>query len=186
MADVWLIADTHFGYERVLSYTYPDGRHARPHRTPAEMTEFLIDRWNSVVKPDDIVWHLGDVTNVYGEPFEAIWNRLNGTKNLVVGNHDDIMYFSRGGFFERIVSEIKFRDHRLYMTHVPVHETQHETGAPGSGKLFCNVHGHIHQLPSPDGLYINVSVEAIDFTPVHLEEISCRAKNMLTMKPGMI
>lgn len=31
--------------------------------------------------------------------------------------------------------------------------------------------GHIHQNPSPEGPYRNVSVEAIDYTPVNIEEL---------------
>jgi len=39
--------------------------------------------------------------------------------------------------------------------------------------------GHIHQNPSPPGRYINVCVEAIDYTPVHIETLAAKAKKML-------
>jgi calcineurin-like phosphoesterase family protein len=41
------------------------------------------------------------------------------------------------------------------------------------------VHGHIHQNPSPEGRYINMSVEAINYTPVDIEDIAERAKLLL-------
>lgn len=56
-----------------------------------EMTECLIKDWNSVVDPNDIVYHLGDFS--FGDPTEFIY-RLNGKIVLLPGNHDkDILDF---------------------------------------------------------------------------------------------
>jgi calcineurin-like phosphoesterase family protein len=44
---------------------------------------------------------------------------------------------------------------------------------------MCNVHGHIHGNPTPIGRYINVSVEAINYTPIALEEITAQAAKLL-------
>jgi len=75
-------SDTHFGHERIIELSN------RPFRNVAEMNQALIDNWNSVVGPDDHVYHLGDVA--LGSFFESMecLTRLNGTKTLVVGNHD--------------------------------------------------------------------------------------------------
>lgn len=180
MADTWLIADTHFGHERLLTFVDRAGRRVRPFRDVDEMDEFLVERWNSVVKDGDTVLHLGDVTNAPEARFEALWRRLNGSKRLVIGNHDDIPYLVRGGFFADYRLEIKLRDLRLHLTHAPLHPSQHETGAPGTGNFFCNVHGHIHHNPTPEGRYVNVSAEAIGFTPVHLDVVAEQAKKLLT------
>lgn len=179
MTDTWLIGDTHFGYERVLTFVDDAGRKVRPFRDTDEMDETLIENWNRVVKPGDTVLHLGDVTNAPGERFETIWRRLNGTKHLIVGNHDDIVYLVRGGFFADVRQELKLRDLRLHLSHQPLHPTMHEIGAPGTGNFFCNVHGHIHQNPTPAGRYVNVSVEAIGYTPVHLDVVAEQARKLL-------
>lgn len=53
------------------------------------MHEALINNWNSVVGPNDIVYHLGDFfisTNT--EDIDIVLSRLNGTIRLVKGNHD--------------------------------------------------------------------------------------------------
>ena len=47
-------SDTHFGHNNIIKFC------KRPWKTTEEMNEALIERWNSVVKPDDIVFHLGD------------------------------------------------------------------------------------------------------------------------------
>lgn len=61
--DIWLISDTHFNHANILKFT--DSRTGLPVRPGFEsvdhMNEHMIERWNSVVKPGDIVYHLGDV-----------------------------------------------------------------------------------------------------------------------------
>ena len=186
MSDIWLISDTHFGHQSMLEFTmYETGRRVREEFTTLdEMDEGMVERWNSVVKKGDKVYHLGDVFMGDKERFTKLWPRLNGSKNLIVGNHDDIKYMASGGFFSKIYLERKFRDLKLHLSHIPLHPTQHETGAPGSGNFMVNVHGHIHRNPSPTGRYINVSVEAIDYTPVHIEDIAARAAKLLEEFPA--
>lgn len=53
-----------------------------------EMNEAIVDLWNTQVAPDDIVWVVGDVA--MGKVHDNIEyvRQLNGTKHLVLGNHD--------------------------------------------------------------------------------------------------
>lgn len=51
------------------------------------MHEHLIERWNSVVKPDDDVFHLGDFAFKPAH-VQGIVARLNGNIHLIGGNHD--------------------------------------------------------------------------------------------------
>ena len=62
-----------------------------------------------------------------------------------------------------------FPEFGLLLTHVPIHES-----GINPEKYGLNVHGHIHEKASPKGPYRNVSVEAIGYTPVNIEEISQR------------
>ena len=53
------------------------------------MNEALINNWNSVVKENDIVFHLGDVQLGGGNQLmDNIFPRLNGHIILILGNHD--------------------------------------------------------------------------------------------------
>ena len=54
MRKIFFIADTHFGSDAVRRYEN------RPFATVEEMDRVMTERWNSVVSPDDEVWHLGD------------------------------------------------------------------------------------------------------------------------------
>ena len=80
MSAVWFSSDTHFLHAFVAKL--------RGFTSSAEHDETLIYRWNQVVRPDDLVWHLGDV-GLGGEALileQAA--RLNGRKQLITGNHD--------------------------------------------------------------------------------------------------
>lgn len=55
------------------------------------MNEALIQNWNSVVKRNDTIYHLGDFAFLNAEKIKAILLRLNGHKHIVLGNHDDAL-----------------------------------------------------------------------------------------------
>lgn len=155
---IWLISDTHFGHENIIGYC------GRPFANAAEMDEAMVERWNRVVRPTDKVYHLGDVA--MRKLHLAIVKRLHGKKRLVRGNHDifDTKDYLAAGFQEvlgvRVLANVLF-------SHFPVH--------PESlGRYLGNVHGHIHEKPSPAGKYLNVSVERIGYTPITLEDVVAR------------
>jgi calcineurin-like phosphoesterase family protein len=164
--DIWFISDTHFFHHNIIKYC------DRPFSSVEEMNEHMLDKWNSVVKPGDKVYHLGDVLMGPVSPghFESFWSRLNGSKRLVVGNHDDIKYLSAGGFFQKVMMWRHFKDHNILLTHVPIHESSiHERIVVNGG---VNVHGHTHEKGSPKGPYKSVCVERVNYTPIHIEEVN--------------
>ena len=170
MRDYWAISDTHLHHENILKFTDSEGNLIRGAKFSCveEMDEHILDKWNSVVKPGDYVYHLGDVTFGDKDRFKAFWPRFNGSKRLIVGNHDDISFLSRGSFFAKVQLWRMFPDMGLILSHIPLHPSNLSSLKRGDMR---NVHGHIHQNPSPEGDYKNVSVEAIDYTPIHLEEL---------------
>ena len=180
MKDIWVISDTHFRHQNILKFTdNTTGNLVRGHlfKDVDEMDEHMIEKWNSVVKQGDIVYHLGDVVMGDKEWFKQNWPRLNGSKRLIVGNHDDIKFLSSGGFFKKVQMWRMFPEFGLMFSHVPLHEsnllrlTEKGGNWPDDCEALMNVHGHIHQNPSPAGPYRNVSVEAVDYTPVNIEEL---------------
>lgn len=163
MRDIYVISDTHFGHANIITYAQ------RPFASVSDMDEHMIEAWNRTVRPQDHVYHLGDVA-VSQQVLNAVLPRLHGHKRLVLGNHDNhapIQDYAR--YFEKILVWRLFKP--LLLTHVPIH--------PGSfGKAQVNVHGHLHESPSPAGPYINVCVEQIDYTPVHLDTLISRAREL--------
>jgi calcineurin-like phosphoesterase family protein len=176
MSDIWVISDTHFNHANILNFTdSTTGKLVRGDRfsSAKEMDEFMVEKWNSCVKPGDKVYHLGDVMFGDKEYFQKLWPKLHGQKRLIVGNHDDIKYLSSGGFFSKVHMWRMFPEFGLMLSHVPLHESSLRRGPPNDPdvQVLLNVHGHIHQNASPAGPYRNVSVEAIDYTPVNIEEL---------------
>ena len=178
--NIWIISDTHLHHENILKFTdSTTGNLVRGHlfSNTNEMDEYILEKWNSVVKQGDIVYHLGDVFIGSKEKFKKMWPKFHGSKRLIVGNHDDIKFLSSGGFFQKVQMWRMFPEFGLMFSHVPLHESNLLRLTDRAGKYpddcikLKNCHGHIHQNPSPDGPYQNMSVEAINYTPVNIEEL---------------
>ena len=188
MRDIWVISDTHLGHENILKFADKDGKKFRGDlfKDVDHMNEAILNNWNSVVKPGDKVYHLGDVFFGDKEKFKTLWPRFNGSKRLIVGNHDDISWLSSGSFFKKVYMWRMWPEYNIIFSHVPLHEStlapriqkeKYKEGDCGSEPVkVLNVHGHIHQNQSPDGPYYNVSCEAVNYTPVHIEDLAKIAK----------
>lgn len=156
MNRVFIISDTHFGHKRICEF---EPKH-RPFASTEEHDEELVRRWNNVVNPNDTVWHLGDV--LFGlETFEIL-GRLNGSKKLVMGNHDQYPIAKYAEHFTTIAACVKLRG--CILTHMPVHPNQ-------LTRYKANIHGHMHALSMLDDRYINVSVEQTNLTPALLDTV---------------
>ena len=165
---IWLVSDTHFGHANILTFTGVDGRLIRPEFSSVEqMDAHMVERWNAVVRPNDHVYHLGDVAlKMPSARMAAMIGQLHGVKRLVRGNHDryTTSQYIRAGFKE--IHGIRLLG-QCWLTHVPIHPLS-------MGRALGNIHGHIHERPSPTGPYLNVSVESIGYTPISLEDAQSR------------
>lgn len=166
MSNPFVISDTHFYHENILTFKDTDGNLIRGNRFSCaeEMNELIVDNWNKTVGERDTVYHLGDVAFGKRSGATELIRRLKGRKRLIMGNHDDVKQIVKDGWFQKVYMWRQLRDLKVLLTHVPVHESALEF------HNLVNIHGHIHQNLSPEGRYINVSVEAIDYTPVAIEE----------------
>ncbi len=171
--DIWVISDTHLGHENMLKFKNRNtDKLVRGDQfdNVDQMDDYMLEKWNSVVKQGDIVYHLGDVFMGSKERFTSNWPKFKGSKRLIVGNHDDIKFLSSGGFFKKVQMWRMFPEFGLLLSRVPLHESSLWRGKDDV-KQIRNVHGHIHENPSPDGPYKCVCVEQIDYTPVNIEEL---------------
>jgi calcineurin-like phosphoesterase family protein len=167
LTNIFFIGDTHFGHKNILKF---EPEH-RPFKDIKEHDEILIQRWNSVVKSEDDVYHLGDVW-LGGSDILKNLNRLNGKKRLILGNHDRQKHLKE--YFQSFHGAMKF-DSKFLLTHIPVN--------PQSlGFRFkYNIHGHTHSKNIMnnniiDERYINVSCEQINLTPISYDDLKKRIK----------
>lgn len=159
--NIFLISDTHFGQESVLNFTRDDGSKLRDFASLEEMHVHMAEKWNSVVGPKDKIYHLGDVA--FTKDGLRLLHMLNGKKRLIRGNHDRFALNDYREHFEEVYGVRQLEGY--WLTHVPMHPSC----LMGRAKL--NVHGHIHARTIDDDRYFNVSVENVNYTPIHLEEI---------------
>lgn len=155
---IWVTSDEHYGHEKILQYCN------RPFKDTKEMQYELIGRHNEVVKPDDIVWHLGDI--FWGDNWKqlaAILKRLNGTHHLVLGNHDrmSVWNYLEAGFVSAHTSAPLGN---FTMIHDPA------VAGVLTHKLF--IHGHTHSMGKQlaDNTFCTC-VEVNDYYPVSYSEI---------------
>lgn len=187
MAETWFISDTHFGHKNILEYE----KEYRPFNSVEEMNECIIDRWNSVVNVNDIVYHLGDFA--FGRHNIQIAERLKGKKKLILGNHDTYPVSAYLQYFDKVYGAFYFRG--CLLTHIPVHEynlTRHLESYGIESPRILNVHGHLHSrnikqsyeeaFKNPEGAdifgnnknYFNVSCEQNNLTPINWNVIKER------------
>lgn len=170
MSKVYFTSDLHFGHTNIMRWQqdpYLRGNAA----SSDEHDEWLIDEWNKIVKKRDLVWVLGDVAMGKGEKGVENLSKvgsLNGTKHLILGNHDDALQEYYHYYFSFIRGMFRYKRH--WLTHAPIH-TNELRGLP-------NIHGHVHTNTVEDSRYINVCVEENmkrNGTPLVLfDEIKCQ------------
>jgi len=82
-----LSSDLHFMHNNVLKFCPA----TRPWETVDDMTEGLIEHWNSVVSPEDEVLDLGDMFFCNKDKITEILSRLNGNITHLYGNHSKVL-----------------------------------------------------------------------------------------------
>ncbi len=176
--ETWFISDTHFGHKNILKF---DPAQARCWKDIEARDKAMVEMWNATVKPEDEVFHLGDVTLGRGSGWLGpLLKGLNGKKFLLLGNHDKFPVSWYMEHFTILRQPFPWRNH-FALTHAPIHPMCL------SGRFKWNIHGHIHLSkvwPTtnkgvwglPDGRYVNVCVEHTEFKPLHEDEVQARVE----------
>lgn len=177
MKNIFATSDLHIHHANIIKYCN------RPFASMEEMDNILIANWNSVVKPEDEVYLLGDfVWTKSEEDLNSITLRLNGSKHLVLGNHD---YFPKEVYLEAGFVEVEsgFIDvsvysHQWIMCH---YQMSHWNRSHfGTYHLFGHEHWRQQYVPSHQ-IYsqlmwserkFNVCVDANQFKPIGLKHIA--------------
>lgn len=168
MPNVFVSSDHHFSHAAtIFSFKRADGSPMRDFGSVEEMDEYMVDRHNSVVRPQDKWYCLGDVS--MKDSGLQFLKRMNGHGRLILGNHDRGKVQLYTPYFEAIYSS-RLLD-RMIFTHIPIH--------PDSlGKNHACVHGHSHQKDQwlVGDKYFSVCVETLGYTPISLEDIKSQVQ----------
>lgn len=173
---IHFISDTHWGHTNIIKYSN------RPFTSVEEMNEALVKNWNERVQQDDIVYHLGDFAFSQYDALKRTARRLNGTKHLILGNHDKAIIQHR----EELLSSKTFASIQNYLElkyasemFVLFHYGQRVWNKSHHGSI--HLYGHSHGSLPPFGKSVDVGVDskeitgsvksAADYRPVSVDEV---------------
>lgn len=154
-------SDTHFGHANIIKYS------SRPFKTAEEMDEALIRNWNSVVRPGDTVYHLGDFA-VGGPEADVYLRRLNGSIKFCWGNHDNRL--KRAVSRPIDVQDIRYVSvdgQKIVLCHYAMKVWD------GSHKGTWQLYGHSHgTLPDdPNAYQIDVGMDCHNLFPLTFAQV---------------
>ena len=198
---IWFVSDTHFGHVSIL-YFHPLRREAcgvtleelqtDKNSAIAKHDQWLINKWNSVVRKQDTVYFLGDFCLKNKEYTENILKQLKGKKFLIRGNHDKSLN-GLENYFEWVgdIKEAKFTNNQfkfidpnetfcVEMCHFPFlswNRRPHGT---------CMVHGHSHgnannvnELTGELRVDVGLDNQYWDYNFVELEQLYNYFRNII-------
>lgn len=134
------------------------------------MNEEMIRRFNEVLKPGDLLYHLGDVKHSQIS-WDATLERLN-TKNLhlIIGNHDKEKDARNWGKFQSIsdIKAITVNNQRIVLCHYAMRTWSSKDR--GGMQLYGHSHGRLPGI----GRQMDVGVDTNNFYPYNLDEVVTR------------
>lgn len=166
---IYFSSDHHFNHKRILEHC----QDTRPYSSIEEMNLTYIDNWNSVVKPSDTVYYLGDFVMGGVEEAHSFASVLNGNIYFIEGNHDS-RWFGKIKRFNYLlpIQEIKYNHKTYVLSHYPMrawnksfYESYH---------LF----GHEHGKMPPHGFSFDVGVDCWNGYPVSIEEVNKKMESL--------
>jgi calcineurin-like phosphoesterase family protein len=157
MSETYFTSDTHLNHFNIIEYCN------RPFVSAQEMNEIIIANWNTIIRPSDTVYHLGDFG--FGEQCKKIFQRLNGQKFLIIGNHDRKEVFGYGWGWVKDVYNAKIDGKNIWLSHYP------HRSWPKSHRGSWHLFGHTHGRCEPYRLSFDIGVDSWGFFPVSFERV---------------
>ncbi|MHA6692479.1 metallophosphoesterase family protein [Devosia sp. A449] len=160
IGQIFFTADQHFGHRSVI------GMCNREFDDVDQMDREMVEAWNSVVGPRDVVFHLGDFAH-RADPERArkIFYRLNGQKHLILGNHDRKHTQALQWTSQQQMLHLTVDNQRLHLCHYGMRVW------PGMWRNAVHLYGHSHGRLPGNRMSMDVGVDSVGYYPVTVEHI---------------
>lgn len=172
MPNTWFTADFHLGHKNIIQYCN------RPFDSVEAMNSAILERLNSAVKANDVLYFLGDFC--IGQKARALELRheIRCKKIFAVpGNHDkDTRKLTEEFSWLGDLAEVSINGQRIVLCHYAMRVWNHSSH--GAWHLFGHSHGKLS--PPDSSLSMDVGVDTHDFRPWSFDEIRAR----MTAKAG--
>lgn len=175
--NIFFSSDQHLMHHNIIEYC------DRPFRDVEEMNKNIIQNWNAVVNPDDVVFIGGDFC--FGGKKEWLWmlDALVGRKYLTYGNHDKSVagnFILEAQFIDILIRDPEIKDgQRITVCHYPM--ASWYQSHRGSWMLYGHLHGKLTEKSEGDNKYdisnrlspnhLDIGVDSHDFTPVSYHDV---------------
>ncbi len=161
MSKTYLISDLHIGHTNIHNKWRTDFCSQSDH------DEMMVQYWNTVVRPKDVVKVLGDF--IIGIKNLHYLNELHGQIHWILGNHDPkitrhILEEYRNVSYVGGIMAYK----GAVLSHAPIHPQELEY------RNWClNIHGHIHHKDKNNlgDAYFNVNADIMGYFPREFHSI---------------
>lgn len=189
MKSIFFTSDFHIGHKKVLEYD------ERPFKDLNHMNRVLINNYNNTVKEDSVCYFLGDMGLCNQNYLHSVISQLNGTKVLILGNHDRKMEAMYKAGFDVVMynATLYIANERVTLSHCPLKGVfredttkmrnyvegenwhgefrHHKYTVADEGQY--HLHGHTHCKPETKimGKQFDVGVVANNYFPVHIGQI---------------
>lgn len=167
--NLWFTSDTHFNHAKIIEYCH------RPFKHVDEMNGTIIKNWHHVVKPEDIIFILGDFCFGKTDLWRWLVENLPGKKHLILGNHDKNFikeFESISTILNILVHDPEIKNgQRITMCHYPM--LSWYQSHRGAWQLFGHVHGGLSNKGDirVSSNQLDVGVDVHNFTPISYRNI---------------
>lgn len=186
-------SDWHVGHENSIKFDQ------RPFRDLNHMHTVLVNNYNACVPKDGICYFLGDIGFSSSDKTKEVINRLNGTKVVIMGNHDKGLNSLYNMGFDAVLNSatMYIANKRVTLSHCPLrgvfrektdhmknaaigenwHGENRHTQFSVTNEGQFHLHGHIHSGPAhleklhKDGKQFDVGVPTNQYRPVSISVI---------------
>jgi calcineurin-like phosphoesterase family protein len=181
---IWFTSDTHFGHRNICGPTLSIWKEGYRHfKSLQDMEDEIVEKCNSLVGENDILYHLGDF--IMGPNVDTELPRIRSrikckTIHHIPGNHHKFDKWpelkKQFTSFEHYY-ELKYKGKLIVCFHYPIaswNEMHH-----GSIHAF----GHTHQSYKGKGRCIDVGVEGWDYYPISIDRLidECNKKEFVAV-----
>lgn len=193
--NTFFTSDWHIGHANSIIFDN------RPFTDLKHMHRVLINNFNASVKHEDITYFAGDIGVSDAKTTSEVIHQLNGTKILVLGNHDKGPNAMYDAGFDVVLNSVSLviANELVTISHMPLpglwrEDVEGMRGA-GTGELWhgesklknikytvanrgqFHLHGHIHSSPTKDrstkilDKQYDIGVTANNYRPVSISQI---------------
>lgn len=188
---IFVTSDLHFSHRNIMNYCPWSRGHLE---SVEDMDREIVEKFNSVVSQTDHTYILGDIGFCSPDKVVEYLKELNGTKTLILGNHDRKLV--KSGLLDNKtkmnlcgvteVREYKVINHKIEDTNYGVVLFHFRIASwDGMHHGSIHLHGHAHGSgPEHPGRCMDVGVDTNNLYPYLLHDVVMKLKDKPTTIEG--